>query len=310
MTVSRLRDSQVFAVLVLVIVLVAVWYLGSIGLNWAVVSDRLSRDDTAHSWWDILLTTWNYTRPILPAPHQVAVDLWNTTLTIDPSSKRSLLYHAWITLSSTLLGFVMGSVLGVILAVYIVLNRAASRTLMPWIIASQTVPILAVAPVVLVLTYNLLTGQNAIAQLLHLNSDAAQLISKATIATYLSFFPVVVGMVKGLRSPEVLQLDLMRTYNATTAQTLWQLRWPTAVPFLFASMKVAVAASLVGAIVAELPTGAVSGLGARLLIGSYNGQMIQIWSVLLLAAVLAGLLVLAVGVIERAVASRMGARPT
>jgi len=310
MTVSRLRDSQVFAVLVLVIVLVAVWYLGSIGLNWAVVSDRLSRDDTAHSWWDILLTTWNYTRPILPAPHQVAVDLWNTTLTIDPSSKRSLLYHAWITLSSTLLGFVMGSVLGVILAVYIVLNRAASRTLMPWIIASQTVPILAVAPVVLVLTYNLLTGQNAIAQLLHLNSDAAQLISKATIATYLSFFPVVVGMVKGLRSPEVLQLDLMRTYNATTAQTLWQLRWPTAVPFLFASMKVAVAASLVGAIVAELPTGAVSGLGARLLIGSYNGQMIQIWSVLLLAAVLAGLLVLAVGVIERAVVSRMGARPT
>jgi len=310
MTVSRLRDSQVFAVLVLVIVLVAVWYLGSIGLNWAVVSDRLSRDDTAHSWWDILLTTWNYTRPILPAPHQVAVDLWNTTLTIDPSSKRSLLYHAWITLSSTLLGFVMGSVLGVILAVYIVLNRAASRTLMPWIIASQTVPILAVAPVVLVLSYNLLTGQNAIAQLLHLNSDAAQLISKATIATYLSFFPVVVGMVKGLRSPEVLQLDLMRTYNATTAQTLWRLRWPTAVPFLFASMKVAVAASLVGAIVAELPTGAVSGLGARLLIGSYNGQMIQIWSVLLLAAVLAGLLVLAVGVIERAVVSRMGARPT
>ena len=310
MTVSRLRDSQVFAVLVLVIVLVAVWYLGSIGLNWAVVSDRLSRDDRAHSWWDILLTTWNYTRPILPAPHQVAVDLWNTTLTIDPSSKRSLLYHAWITLSSTLLGFVMGSVLGVILAVYIVLNRAASRTLMPWIIASQTVPILAVAPVVLVLTYNLLTGQNAIAQLLHLNSDAAQLISKATIATYLSFFPVVVGMVKGLRSPEVLQLDLMRTYNATTAQTLWRLRWPTAVPLLFASMKVAVAASLVGAIVAELPTGAVSGLGARLLIGSYNGQMIQIWSVLLLAAVLAGLLVLAVGVIERAVVSRMGARPT
>jgi len=310
MTVSRLRDSQVFAVLVLVIVLVAVWYLGSIGLNWAVVSDRLSRDDTAHSWWDILLTTWNYTRPILPAPHQVAVDLWNTTLTIDPSSKRSLLYHAWITLSSTLLGFVMGSVLGVVLAVYIVLNRAASRTLMPWIIASQTVPILAVAPVVLVLTYNLLTGQNAIAQLLHLNSDAAQLISKATIATYLSFFPVVVGMVKGLRSPEVLQLDLMRTYNATTAQTLWRLRWPTAVPLLFASMKVAVAASLVGAIVAELPTGAVSGLGARLLIGSYNGQMIQIWSVLLLAAVLAGLLVLAVGVIERAVVSRMGARPT
>ena len=101
---------------------------------------------------------------------------------------------------------------------------------MPWIIASQTVPILAVAPVIVVLTYNFLTGQNAVAQLLHLDADAAQLISKAVIATYLSFFPVVVGMVKGLRSPEAIQLDLMRTYNATTTQTVWRLRWPTAVP--------------------------------------------------------------------------------
>ena len=309
MTMGRVRDSQVFAVLVLVLVLLVVWYCGAVGLNWGVVADRLSRDSTPHSWLEILLQTLSYGRPILPAPHQIAVDLWNTTLTIDPSNKRSLLYHAWITLSSTLLGFVMGTVLGVVLAIYIVLNQAASRTLMPWIIASQTIPILAVAPVVVVLTYNLLTGQSAIAQLLHINADAAQLISKAAIATYLSFFPVVVGMVKGLRSPEVLQLDLMRTYNAGTGQTLWLLRGPTAVPFLFASMKVAVAASLVGAIVAELPTGAVSGLGARLLIGSYNGQTIQIWSILLLSAVLAGALVMAVGVAERAVVSRMGARP-
>ena len=117
-------------------------------------------------------------------------------------------------------------------------------------------------------------------------------------------------MVKGLRSPELLQFDLMRTYSATTSQTLWRLRWPTAVPFLFASMKVAVAASLVGAIVGELPTGAVSGLGARLLIGSYNGQMIQIWSVLLISAVPAGVLVMLVGVVERIVVARMGARPS
>lgn len=306
---ARVRDSQAVAVLALVLVLLVIWYVGAVGLNWGVVADRLSRDSTPHGWLDIALQTLNYTRPVLPAPHQIAIDLWNTTLTIDPSSKRSLLYHAWITLSATLLGFVAGSVLGVLLAIYIVLNQAASRTLMPWVIASQTVPILAVAPVVVVLTYNLLTGQSAIAQLLHVNADAAQLISKAAISTYLSFFPVVVGMVKGLRSPEILQFDLMRTYSATTAQTLRRLRWPTAVPFLFASMKVAVAASLVGAIVAELPTGAVSGLGARLLIGSYNGQVVQIWSVLLLSAVLAGVLVMAVGVVERAVVARMGARP-
>jgi len=199
-------------------------------------------------------------------------------------------------------------VLGILLAVFIVHNAAANRSLMPWIIASQTVPILAVAPVIVVLFFNLLTGQNLIAQALRLNADGAQLASKGVISMYLSFFPVVVGMVKGLRSPELIQLDLMRTYNATVLQTLRLLRWPAAVPFLFASMKVGVAASLVGAIVAELPTGAQSGIGAKLLIGSYNGQTIQIWSALILASILAGLLVAIVGMIERVVVQSMGAR--
>src|ERR1700712_4593683 len=135
MTMAKMRDTQAFAVLVLVLALLVVWYLGAIGLNWGVVADRLSRDTTPHGWTDILLTTLNYSRPVLPAPHQIAVDFWNTTLTVDPTSKRSLLYHAWITLSSTLLGFIMGTVLGAVLAIYIVLNQAASRTLMPWIIA-------------------------------------------------------------------------------------------------------------------------------------------------------------------------------
>lgn len=305
-----MRDSKLYAILVLVLALIIIWYFGAIAMNWGVVTDRFSRDASPHSFLDIVLTTLNYTRPVLPAPHQVAIDLWNTTLTVAPSSKRSLLYHAWITLSATLVGFIAGTILGVALAVFIVLNQAANRSLMPWIIASQTVPILAVAPVIVVLTYNLLTGQNAVAQALHLDADAAQLISKAAIATYLSFFPVVVGMVKGLRTPEMIQLDLMRTYNASVGQTLWRLRWPTAIPFLFASMKIAVAASLVGAIVGELPTGAVSGLGARLLIGSYNGQMVQIWSVLLLSAILAGALVALVGLAERLVVKSMGARPT
>ena len=227
---GAVRHSKAFAVLVLVLVLIVVWYVGAILLNWGVVTDRLSRDGAQHSFTEIVLQTWSYARPVLPAPHQVAVDLWNTTFTILPSNKRSLLYHAWITLSATLLGFVAGTVLGVALAIFIVLNQAASRSLMPWIIASQTIPILAVAPVIVVLAYNFLTGQNPVAQLLHLDADAAQLVSKAAIATYLSFFPVVVGMVKGLRSPELLQFDLMRTYSATTSQTLWRLRWPTAEP--------------------------------------------------------------------------------
>ena len=304
-----LRDSKLFAILVLLLVLFAVWYVAAVWLNAPVILDKAGRAGTPLSFPDLVLAAWSQTRPVLPAPHQILIDLWNTTIMVAPNSKRSLIYHAWITLSATLVGFVAGTVLGVLLAIFIVHNHAANRSLMPWIIASQTVPILAVAPVIVVLAYNMLTGQNIVAQFLHLDADAASLVSKSAISTYLSFFPVVVGMVKGLRTPETIQLDLMRTYNATGSQTLWRLRWPTAVPFLFASMKVAVAASLVGAIVAELPTGAVAGLGAKLLIGSYNGQMVQIWSALLLAAILAGVLVAIVGLAERLVVRSMGARP-
>ena len=91
-------------------------------------------------------------------------------------------------------------------------------------------------------------------------------------------------MVKGLTSPEPMQLDLMRTYSASRVQTFWKLRWPASVPFLFACLKVAIAISLVGAIVGELPTGAQAGLGARLLTGSYYGQTVQIWAALFAAA--------------------------
>ena len=120
---------------------------------------------------------------------------------------------------------------------------------------------------------------------------------------------MTVGVVKGLRSPDRIHLDLMRTYDASRAQVFWKLRWPAATPFLFASMKVAIAISLVGAIVGELPTGAVAGLGARLLTGSYYGQTVQIWAALLMGALLAGILVFAVGLAERLVVARMGARP-
>ena len=116
---------------------------------------------------------------------------------------------------------------------------------------------------------------------------------------YLCFFPITIGMVKGLRSPDPMQLDLMRSYNASAAQILWKLRLPASVPFLFASLKVAVAISLTGAIVGELPTGASAGLGARLLSGSYYGQTVQIWSALFMAAFLGMALVYSIGGIER-----------
>ena len=164
---------------------------------------------------------------------------------------------------------------------------------MPWVITSQTIPILAVAPMVIVV----LAAVNV-----------TGLLPKAIISMYLSFFPVTVGMVKGLRSPDAMHLDLMHTYSASRPQILAKLRFPASLPFLFTSMKVAIAAALVGAIVGELPTGAVAGLGARLLAGSYYGQTVIIWAALIAASVLAGLLVGLVGLVERLVLKRTGAQ--
>jgi NitT/TauT family transport system permease protein len=211
---------------------------------------------------------------------------------LPPSSKRSLVYHGWVTLASTLLGFAMGAVFGIVLAVVIVHGRALQKSLLPWIIASQTIPILAIAPIVIVVLGSLgLKG----------------LVPKALISAYLCFFPVTIGMVKGLTSPDPIQRDLMRTWSASGAQVFWKLRWPSSLPFLFASLKVAIAISLVGAIVGELPTGAQAGIGARLLAGSYYGQTIQMWAALLTAALLAAMLVASIALAERLVTRRMGA---
>jgi len=281
-------------VLVVASALVVLWYLGAIWLNAAWQLDIFQRQGVEWTTGDLVRETLNQDRPKLPAPHQVLEEMRKTILEVAPSSRRSLVYHSWVTLSSTLLGFVIGSCLGILLAVGIVYVKALEKSLMPWVIASQTIPILAIAPMIVVVLGSIgLRG----------------LIPKAIISTYLSFFPVAIGMVKGLRSPDPLALDLMRTYSASSWQTFWKLRWPASMPFLFASLKVGIAISLVGAIVGELPTGAQAGLGARLLAGSYYGQTVQIWSALFTAAIIAAILVALVGVAERLVLRRMGVRP-
>jgi NitT/TauT family transport system permease protein len=291
-------------IIVVLLAIVAVWYAAAIGMNAQWQNDVYRRGDVTNvPATQFILDTWNQEKPVLPTAHQVFGELWNSTALVAPNKPRSLVFHAWVTFSATALGFLMGSVLGIGLAVLIVHNEAINRSLMPWIVASQTIPILALAPLIVVIGFNIFTGTMGIP------TDPARLMSKAIISAYLSFFPVAVGMVKGLRSPEAIQLDLMHTYNASPSQTFWKLRWPAAMPFLFASLKVGVAASLVGAIVGELPTGAVAGLGARLLAGSYYSQTVQIWAALFAASILAALLVISVGIVERLVNRSMGARP-
>ena len=267
------------------------WYGFTIYLNSPWQIDLYEKGSIEWSYMDLARDTMAHERPVLPAPHQILEEIWNTTVKKKITSKRSLIYHGWVTLSSTLTGFLMGTFTGIILAIFIVENKAMDKSLMPWIITSQTIPILAIAPMIIVVL-------NAV--------GLSGLLPKAMISAYLSFFPVAVGMVKGLRSPEPILLDLMRTYNTSRLKLFFSLRLPSSITFLFTSMKIAIAISLVGAIVGELPTGAVAGLGARLLTGSYYGQTIQIWSALVSAATLAALLVISVNIISQFTFKLMG----
>lgn len=281
----------VFPVLTVIAVIIGLWYAAAVWLNAPWAYDKAKRGGQELSFSELVTDTLSQKKPKLPAPHQVSAEIWKTTVEKKITSKRSLIYHSWVTLSATVLGFALGTVLGIVLAIGIVYNRTMDLSVMPWIIASQTIPILAIAPMIIVVL-------NAV--------GISGLLPKAMISMYLSFFPVAVGMVKGLRSPDHMQLDQMRTWNASPAQMFWRLRLPSSMPYLFTSLKIAMAASLVGAIVGELPTGAVAGLGARLLAGSYYGQTIQIWSALIMAAALAAVLVMIIGLIQRITLRRMG----
>ena len=295
MTNKRGADSRVAAlahqgvpIAVVLGLIVLAWYALAVALN---AQGAIERDlsDVQLDWQQLVATTWSMERPVLPAPHQVALDLWGSITGWPLGSPRNLLFHTAVTAESTLVGFVMGTALGLLLSIAIVHSRTLDRALLPWIVASQSVPVLAIAPIVLVILGSIgLTG----------------VAPKAVIAMYLSFFPVTVAMVQGLRSPQVIETEMLHTYAATPWQALWMLRLPASLPFLFPALRIGVAASLVGAMVAELPTGAQAGLGARLLTGSYYGQTIQIWSALVMSAMLGLVLNAAMAGLEHLVLRR------
>ena len=281
-TVARMAQGLPVAVMLLAVLLA--WYGSAWWLNAPGAIERVLPPDGAWTWQELLAATMDMQRPLLPAPHQVALDFWSSLVDWPLDSPRNLMYHVAVTAESTLWGFVMGTALGLVLSVCIVHSRTLDRALLPWIVASQTVPVLAIAPIVLVILGSL---------------GFAGVAPKAVIAMYLCFFPVTVAMVQGLRSPQRIETEMMHTYAASRWQALWLLRLPAALPFLFPALRVGIAAGLVGAMVAELPTGAVAGLGARLLTGSYYGNTIQIWSALVMSALLGLTLTTAVALVER-----------
>ena len=286
---------NILPILTVVFGLFVIWYAGAVYLNSNWAYDKAKRADVELSFGVMVADTMAQEKPRLPPPHQVIMEIWKTTGAMVQRgrafSKRSLIYHGWITLSSTMLGFVFGTGLGILLAVAIVHSRAMDMSVMPWVIASQTIPILAIAPMIVVVLAS---------------AQVNDFIAKGVISMYLSFFPVVVGMVKGLRSPDHMEMDQMRTWNASRSQTFWRLRLPASASFLFTSLKVGIAASLIGAVVAELSLSQDGGLGARMLVGSYYGQTIKIWSALIAAATLAALMVAMIGVVQTVTLKKMG----
>ena len=279
---QRVSDQGLPIAVVLLFALAA-WYALTVYLNAPGAIERVLEPKGAWTWQDLVAATMVAQRPVLPAPHQVALDLYSSLVDWPVTSPRNLLFHVAVTGQSTLVGFVMGTLLGLVLSVCIVHSRTLDKALLPWIVASQSIPVLAIAPIVLVILGTM--GFSGVAP-------------KAVIAMYLCFFPVTVAMVQGLRSPQVIETEMMHTYAATRWQALWMLRLPAALPFLFPALRVGIAAGLVGAMVAELPTGAQAGRGARLLTGSYYGQTVQIWSALVMSAVVGLVLTAAMGALE------------
>ena len=165
-------------VLVVLVVVLVVWYVAAIGFNAPQVIERTLSDHPGWGLADLVPLTLSMDRPVLPAPHQIAFDLFDSIFGWPLDSPRNLLYHAGVTSSATLLGFVMGTALGAVIAVLIVHSRTLERSLFPWVIASQTVPVLAIAPIVIVILGSMgMTG----------------VFPKAVISMYLCFFPVAVG---------------------------------------------------------------------------------------------------------------------
>jgi NitT/TauT family transport system permease protein len=232
-----------------------------------------------------LLVVWEVSKLVFAIPDQqlphvldVFQVFWTRTQGgAGPLLIVQLLRNAWATFGVAMSGFVLGGVLGFALALVFVHIRPLERGLMPYVIGSQTVPILAIAPMVVV-------GLGRL--------GAPDWMAKAVVAAYLTFFPVTIGMLRGLRAVSPDAMALMRSYAASPLQILCKLRLPASLPYLFTSLKVAATASVIGAIVAELPAASHYGIGTLIVQAAqyYNSRPTVLYAAILVAGAI-GLLV-------------------
>ncbi|MBX3140448.1 MAG: ABC transporter permease subunit [Trueperaceae bacterium] len=223
----------------------------------------------------------------MPFPHWIAKRIPAFLTNYPLSDTRNVVRATLYTAGGTLTALALGGVLGVLLAIVFVAIRPLERALLPWVIASQTVPIIALVPVLLLLLGNAgVTVQTS-------------LVPAALIGAYIAFFPVTVGTVTGLRSVDPLSLDLMKSYASSPLQVFWKVRFPAAVPYLFVSLKLGAAAALVGALVAETESNNRLGLGYAIVGQVQAGNVSDVWILLLISAALGIGLVAIVGLLQR-----------
>jgi NitT/TauT family transport system permease protein len=197
-----------------------------------------------------------------------------------------LLYNAAYTLLEAVTGFVIGGLVGFFFAVLFVHLPLARKGLLPFVIASQTIPIIAIAPMIVV----------GLGQL-----GAPPWVPKSAIAAYLTFFPVTINVLRGLESVDRDALALMRSYAASHLQIFTKLRLPNSTPYLFTALKIAATASVIGAIIGELPVGSKNGIGVQIVIGSQYNTFNPgfLWATIVTAALLGILFYGAVALAEK-----------
>jgi len=222
--------------------------------------------------------TWPFVVDNTSMPHisTILQAFGKPTQVNQPTLINLLLHKALFTGKEALVGFALGAAVGFLLGIVLVHSRLLQRGFLPYIVASQTVPILAIAPMVVVwVNPKLPTGLQGWGAV-------------AVIASYLTFFPVTINTLRGLSSADPRALELMRTYAASRWSVLWKLRVPASLPYVFAALKLAATASVVGAIIGELPSGLQSGLGGAIINFNqyYSFEPQELWATNIVAAAL------------------------
>jgi NitT/TauT family transport system permease protein len=232
----------------------------------------------------------------MPHLHDIFAALWGKASPggVGPLLITVLVKGALFTAKEAAVGFAIGAVVGFVLGVALAHFRLLQRGLLPWVVASQTVPILVVAPMVVVWANP------------KLPAGLKDWGAVALIAAYLTFFPVTVNTIRGLQSADRRALELMRSYAAGNWRILWKLRVPAALPYIFTALKVSATASVVGAIIGELPSSIPNGLGAQIINFSqyYSTEPRGLWATNVIAAALGLTFFLAILFAEKLVVRR------